>query len=347
MSEHPQSSLDLSNLATSLKVKATPYIPVSVPQAGPKLSYCESRACGKIIFSGEHAVVYGAKALAVPLISKQVHLKIYADPQVTATPKIRFNMAERPVHEELKAMVLEAFDVLSIGRFNVSMEGQSTLLLGAGVGSSASLCVAVLRGLSKLTGVTLRPLEQAHLANQLERRFHGNPSGLDAAVVALEQPILFDRSNTAEPISALHIQKPRGARFPWTFALLDTGVRSHTIDMVKIAAPLFKAQGMALIDEFNAVTSSTQLALESGDISLMAESIQESQRLLTSIGVVNDPIREVVDTAKSCGALASKVTGAGGGGCVLTLLQNDQCDAQIAKLRERLGNGRVHPIFIP
>ncbi len=346
MTDELKPDLDLTNLSTSLNVKNIKMIPLGIGlnRQGPQRSFAESRACGKVIFSGEHAVVYGAKALALPLLSKMIHLKIYADPHLTASPKVRFNIGERPVNESLKAMVVEAFDVLAIPRFNVSMEGQTSLLLGAGVGSSASLCVSVLRGLAQLSGKSLTPIELAKLANQLERRFHGNPSGLDASVVALEQPILFERGKDPEVVK---VHKPKNARFPWTFVLLDSGVRSQTINMVKHAEPFFREGRDQIINEFNQVTENTKSALEDGDIQKMTEAINHGHMLLTEAGVVTSILHDISRIARDVGALATKVTGAGGGGCMLSLLENERCDEQISALRERLGKDRVHPLFVP
>lgn len=325
-------------------IRTFPLAGLSLGTSMPVGTSAEARACGKVIVAGEHAVVYGAKALAIPLLSKYMHIKIYADLQATGTPKIRFNLGDRPVQDSLREMVLEALEILALPRCNLSMEGHSNLMLGAGVGSSASLCVTVLRGLLQLAGRTLTPNELARMANQLERRFHGNPSGLDTAVVALEQAILFERGKDPDVV---RVQKPTQSRFPWTFVLLDSGVRSPTINMVRQAEPFFRREGAKLIDEFDAITHSCKDAFETGDIALLANAMNAAQKLLTNAGVVTDVLEDIANIAKDCGAIASKVTGAGGGGCMLALLVNDRCDEQIGKLRERLGNDRVHPLFIP
>lgn len=339
--------IDLSNLSTSLHVSDLRMLPlggVGLNAHGPVRSFAEARACGKVIVAGEHAVVYGAKALAVPLLSKIINIKLYADAHVTASPKVRVNLGERPANDAIKAMVTEAFDVLGIPRFNLSMEGHSTLMLGAGVGSSASLCVSVLRGLAQLSGKSLNPIELARMANHLERRFHGNPSGLDTAVVSLEQAIIFERGKDPEIV---HVKKPKDSRFPWAFALLDSGVRSPTINMVKHAEPAFRSRGAPFIAEFDTVTSACKTALETGDTALMAESMNHGHMLLSEVGVVNGLLHDIARFTRGIGALAVKVTGAGGGGCMLALLNSEQCDDQIAALREHLGKDRVHPLFIP
>ncbi len=338
---------EVDSLRTNLRLKDLRLLTLSSTfhqASGPIRSFTETRACGKVILAGEHAVVYGSSAIAMPLLSKHVQLKMYADPHLSASPKVRFNLGDKPATDALKLMVIEAFDVLSIPRFNLSLEGQSSLMLGAGVGSSASLCVSVLRGLAQLTGRSLTPLELAKCANQLERRFHGNPSGLDTAVVSLEKVIFFKRDHEPKPISVV---RPQGSRFPWTFVLIDSSHRASTINMVKLAEPVFLERGNGFVREFDDVTELCKDALENGKLSRLKEAMNHSHLLLTEIGVVTPALHEIYKTAMGLGALACKVTGAGGGGCVLSLLDAEQCDSQIAKLREVFGNDRIHPMFIP
>jgi mevalonate kinase len=312
--------------------------------ASPVRGEATSRAAGKVILVGEHAVVYGAKAIAIPLLSRNMKLHIYTDRVTNQNPKIKFQIAGQPVHQSLIDMIHESFEVLQIPKFNLSIDGQSTLMLGAGVGSSASLCVSVIRGLCQVCGISLTPAKLSALANRLERRFHGNPSGLDTAVVALEQAILFERGRDAEAIT---INKPKNSSLPWCFVLLDTAVRSPTINMVKLSEPWFKQNGESAIRRFNTITDSTVRALRDGDTQLLSEAMTECHELLDLTGVVTDPVKRMIELARNHGALAAKVTGAGGGGCVLALLPASQCDETIANLRQQIGDQRIHPIFIP
>jgi mevalonate kinase len=162
--------------------------------------------------------------------------------------------------------------------------------------------------------------------------------------VALEQAIMFERGKDPDVV---RVQKPKNSRFPWTFVLLDSGLRSPTINMVRQAEPFFRREGAKLIDEFDGITTACNDAFETGDVAMMAAAMKEAQLLLSTAGVVTPPLDDIASTATSVGALATKITGAGGGGCMLTLLVNERCDEQIAKLRERLGIDRVHPLFIP
>ncbi|MCX6123238.1 MAG: hypothetical protein NTV34_00570, partial [Proteobacteria bacterium] len=156
--------------------------------------------------------------------------------------------------------------------------------------------------------------------------------------------IVFERGKDPAVVT---VRPPVDSRFPWAFVLLDSGVRSPTINMVKHAEPVFRQRGSAFIDQFNQVTESCRRSFETGDSTLMAEAMNHGHMLLTEVGVVDRILHDMTRTALDIGVEAIKVTGAGGGGCLLALLKNDACDDQIAKLRERIGKDRVHPFFIP
>jgi mevalonate kinase len=160
----------------------------------------------------------------------------------------------------------------------------------------------------------------------------------------LEQAILFERGRDAE---ALIVNRPRSSNLPWCFALLDTGVRSPTINMVRKAEPWFKEQGSPVISTFNDITTDAARALREGEAKLLADAMAKCHDLLTEAGVVTEPVADVVASALRHGASAAKVTGAGGGGCVLALIPTNKCDKVIAALRQDMGSDRVHPIFIP
>ncbi len=310
----------------------------------PVRSEATSRASGKVILVGEHAVVYGARAIAVPLLSHNISLRMYTDRAATATPHIKFQIGGRPAQDQLVQMVIDAFEVLGVPKFNLSIDARSTLIIGAGIGSSASICVGVLRGMAQVCGIVLTPVALADLANKLERRFHGTPSGLDTSVISLEHAILFERGRNAE---ALVVNKPKGSNLPWCFTLLDTGVRSPTIEMVYKAKPWFDAQGSTIIDQFNDITANAASALMDGDLARMAEAMSRNQVLLTHAGVVTQSVTDMITLATKNGALAAKVTGAGGGGCVLALFPAEICDRAIAAVRKSIGTDRVLPMFIP
>jgi mevalonate kinase len=301
------------------------------------------KAYGKTIIVGEHAVVYGSRAVAMPVFSVQMHVDLIPRPSPhtsSESPSIRVTLGGRSLTTHLRGVVDEAFACMGLEPFDLDLDGHSSVLVGAGLGSSASLCVVVLRALAKSTGMSIDRRDLAAMANQLEKRFHGNPSGLDTAVVAWEEVITFQRGQSPAPVT---IKSPQGGS--WYFAVLDSGVRSSTLDMVQKAAPYFRGHdGDSRLARFDDLSASVACGLACGDVKAVAQAMDEVGSHLQAAGIVSPPLEDTIRIACESGALAAKVTGAGGGGCVLALLDPMEASAQLTSLKSRLGAHRVFDV---
>ncbi len=315
------------------------------PQSHPAaMAAVKTRASGKAILIGEHAVVYGAHAVAMPLKEMHMQAHLVATQRRTSAgePLIRVLLQGRPVNEHLKGVVDDAFQVLGLDPYGLDLEGQSTIPIGAGLGSSASLCIVVLRALAEAAGLALPPEKLAELGNRLERRFHGNPSGLDTSVVAHEQVIGFAKSLGASP---LRVSIERGR---WRFALLDSGARASTLAMIQIAAPYFHGrEGEGRIHSFDVESKRLMAALAASDHLAAADAMNNAAAWLSEAGVVTPALENLIVLAREHGCLAAKTTGSGGGGCVLALLSPDKADLQIQELKAKLGASQVTAVEVP
>ena len=332
-------------------------------------------ACGKVILVGEHGVVYGAKAVAMPIQNMGIEASFYpmtnrqhqggiekaypynstiaemtptlADPQNIAFHDEDKQFAEtwifngKPVGPILRELIANAFKLLGIQPFPIHIETRSSLRIGAGLGSSACLSVVILKALTQSLGQALDTSRLANLANRLERQFHGRPSGLDTAVVAYGQTIEFSKTSTPRTIEGKQFKQ-------WPFVLIDSGVRSSTKDMIKKATPYFLGQaGEKRVERFNKVSQMMIDALEKGAIHAAKEAIYESQKLLHEIHVIGDHLNSMLSSLNSIGIHACKPTGAGGGGFILALLDPKRAidDFQkIAKLFDSKNVMKVSPI---
>jgi mevalonate kinase len=314
------------------------------PEARPRAVL--AAASGKAIIVGEHAVVYGARAVAMPLQSLQMSVRLVptARRDKSGKPLMRLRLGGRSVTAHLAGVLDDAFDVLGIEPFPLDLEGNSTVLIGAGLGSSASLCVVVIKALAAATGRELAAGELAAAANRLEARFHGNPSGLDTAVVALGEVIEFAKGTKPARVA---VAPPRpGAT--WRFALLDSGARSSTLAMVQAAAPYFRGQaGAQRLAAFDAAAGAVAAGLAAGRQEQVGAAMRDASAWLAEAGLVNRELAELIALATAAGAVATKPTGAGGGGCVLALLDHEQAEVQLAMLAKKLGPTRVYGVELP
>ncbi len=300
-------------------------------------------ACGKAIIVGEHAVVYGTRAVAMPLPSMRFRFSLRPISTLSSFPKIQLLLDGKEVSERMQAVVSQAMQLLEIPAFSLLGKSHSDLPIGAGLGSSATLCVAILRALAQLKDQELSSQQLAYLANELEKSFHGNPSGLDAAVVAYESCILFAKGG---PIQVLNLPQHHGKT--WNFMLIDSGLRASTKTMIRIAEPYFTGPGgEANLQAFDSLALSAHKALESADFTLAADAMNICDRLLRDAGVVPTVMGAMIDEIRSLGAIGVKSTGAGGGGMILALLPEEAAEETALTIQSAFAQNASFRVHLP
>ena len=252
------------------------------------------RAPGKLILLGEHAVVYGHRALASPVsLGTQVSLEPCAGPTHLGDSSIQDPRLQRALEVALPAQ-------------GWRVHIQTDLPIGRGMGSSAALTIALLRAADAITGQQ-SSFEQLHARGfPIEALFHGNPSGLDHAVSALGSVVVYRKGQVPKPV----------AMPPHRVVVLDTGIAGDTRELVAGVAsrrpgiePSLRRLG-ALVE-----TALPVLA----DPRALGDLMNEAQHHLEEIGVSTPMIQELVRLARAAGAHGAKLSGAGGGGVVLAL----------------------------
>lgn len=233
---------------------------------------------------------------------------------------------------------------------------RSTLPVGAGLGSSASVCVclsaALLLQIRTLAGPHPdQPPEEAEVQIERINRWafvgelciHGNPSGVDNTVSAGGKAVIFQRDDYTKPPSVTPV--PNFPELP--LLLVDTRQpRSTAVEVGKVAQLKRDHPQVteAILDAINRVTVSAQQLIQSPDfdgasgatLEHLGTLIRVNHGFLVSLGVSHprlERIRELVDYANIGW---TKLTGAGGGGCAITLLRPDVDDAAIRDLEAKL-----------
>jgi mevalonate kinase len=195
---------------------------------------------------------------------------------------------------------------------------ESDIPIGAGLGSSAALCVALTRWVQSWSPASVS--DPVEFARGLEDSFHGKSSGMDVAVILAGEAVAFRMEGGARPLRIRKI--PR-------FTFHDTGVRAMTRGCIEKVQSLRAADPSRgdLLDRKMSAASGKALeslqAYDSGDaaraLPALAEAIRDAHACFEGWGLVPDQAREIIEDLRARGALASKLTGAGGGGMVVAL----------------------------
>ena len=284
-------------------------------------------APGKVILFGEHAVVYGRPALAVPVraVEATVHVEeLKGDRVQIRSREIGFEgwLDELPENDPLQLAVRLTLSELrqeTVGGLQVSIE--SEIPPSSGMGSSAAVSVAIIRALSSHFEIELERDRISELAFEIEQIHHGDPSGIDNTVVAFGIPLLFIKG-----------QLPRSVGVTKSFELVigDTGEPSPTKQLVTMLRGRWTGDQEfmdALFDSIGELSNQAAAAIGRGEITNMGPLMDHGQTLLEALGVSSESLGTLIGAARQAGAMGAKLSGAGGGGIMIALVDSSTADA--------------------
>lgn len=288
----------------------------------------EGIASGKVILFGEHAVVYGIPAIAVGIDRGARAVVRPRDDANGASDSILCvreweisvsDSAEEPSLARAFRNLLKITRERGAGKARdgvagpLYVEAVADLPPGGGLGCSAAMGVAVARALDPNASTD----EIVERVMAWERVFHGNASGIDASVSAKGGCIFFRRG---EPLESVR------AKDGLLLCVGNTGVVSGTKAMVDAVADL-RARRPEVADKafegIRALVGNGRLALEAGDKAAVGKLMDLNQMLLSGLMVSTQEIEEMCGAAREMGALGAKLTGAGGGGSVVALVDDE------------------------
>lgn len=289
-----------------------------------------SSACAKLILLGEHAVVYGQPALAIPFSGLKVRCVI--EPWINGlTGTLHIKARELQLNQPLQVLPEDNFLRKAVELVLVELGVSQTptckltvysdIPISAGLGASAAIAVATMRALSAFLGHPLEKETLNRLAFETERLMHGNPSGIDNTVIVYEQPILFRKGELIEfvyPSKNLH------------FLIADSGIKKATADTVAYLAqqrernPQFIEAALA---EIGRIALFGRKAFEQGDLSALGDAMNANQALLAQLDLSCEALEKLIVAARQAGALGAKLTGGGKGGNMLALVTPETQEA--------------------
>lgn len=295
-----------------------------------KKNIIKASAIGKIILMGEHAVVYGEPAIAIPFASAKIRVFIQ---EIDGPIMIKSHLYKGPFDQAFEnlypvfALVNKILKKFNKDPFGFSIEIKSTIPVERGMGSSAALAAATVKVLYKYFKVDLTPNTLNHLVNFSENIVHGNASGIDSAIVINEKPLYFIKN---QPLKHFNY------KLDGYLIVSDTGEKGNTklaVSKVKEYINQQPETGITLIKDLGKLTVKAKKVILKNNPEKLGILMNQAQIILEKLGVSNNKIEKLVQVSLDHRALGAKLTGGGLGGCVITLCAN-KADAQ--KISQKL-----------
>lgn len=286
-------------------------------------------ACGKVLLFGEHAVVHGVEAIAAGLpdgVSGEVFARDGAERLVVDAWSIDCSADDDSRPARAFAALLRALPVAVRGR---SVRLETSLPAGAGLGSSAAMSVAIARTLLADASIDADESLVFSAAMAAESVFHGNPSGLDHAA-AMRGGIIRYRRATPPQIGSVTMGAPIRILVAQVSPGADTARMVHGVRTRRDREPRAIEPALAAI---GGVVAGAIEAIEKADLRRIGELMDINHGLLMALGVSTAEIDQCCHIARSAGAFGAKLTGAGGGGCMIALVDAQSVSTVTEALR--------------
>jgi len=311
-------------------------------------------APGKIILFGEHAVVYGQPALAVPVTQVQATATVFPSPterggRVAAGGEAEgeiwidardlgrtYSLAQAEPRDPLALAVRLTLRHcgLSAASRAFTLSVSSTIPPASGLGSGAAVCTAIVRALAAHLRAPLSNLEVASIVFETEKLLHGTPSGIDNTVIACEQPVYFIKGRPPQPFTVGQ---------PFTLLIADTGLPSPTKITVGDVRAGFEREPERfgrLFAEIGRIVNRAREIIANEDPARLGPLMVRNHQLLQDMGVSSPELDALAEAATDAGALGAKLSGGGRGGNLIALVA-PQTAAQVEAALRQAGAVRV------
>ncbi len=319
--------------------------------------------CAKVILFGEHSVVYGHSAVALPLKNLRMQATVVrcnsidsdisdvSATGVTSATSVTSETCESTPDPDsrvtlscldftgklsdipqrfssIRAAIREALKFAKWHGEPLHVTTKSDFPPERGLGSSAAAAGAVIRAILDYYGARASDDELFELTQAAERVAHGCSSGLDATATSASWPVRFKCGEFSRMDICMRA---------W-LVLADSGCKGMTRSTVEGLRARLDAQPDkvgAQLDNLGAIAAEAEVDLALGRAESMGARMTRAHKILADLGVSTPQLDKLVRVACEHGALGAKLTGGGGGGCVIALADTAAAAERIsAALRE-------------
>jgi len=294
---------------------------------------------GKVILFGEHFVVHGVPGI-VSAIDSTVDAEVkkigegitVRDERKGARGYTQKKRAEQKesIERMLRTMGIDPEKAILEIWLGGNLPGFS------GIGASAASSVAIARAIAEESKMDLSDEKINEIAYEAEKAYAGTPSGIDNTAATYGGLIWFQRNLSGGPntIEKLSIRESV------EIIIGNTGIVADTKEMVAgVAARKKRNPGEynLLFKQAEDLAFATREALEEFDLRKVGKSMNENHRLLQEIEVSCKELDYLVNLAREQGAFGAKLTGGGGGGCMVALTPGKELQEAVAAAMEKEG----------
>ena len=293
---------------------------------------------GKVILFGEHFVVHGVPGIVSAIDSA-------TDAEVTQTGNELVikdkRKAAKGYAEEKRLQQIESIERMlkKMGldpKLPLNIWVGGTLPGFSGLGASAASSVAIARAIAKELSLKLTNEQVNQIAYEAEKAYAGNPSGIDNTAATYGGLMWFKKNLAGGPATVERLS----VHMPVQIVIGSTGKVANTKAMVAGVAERknkYPEKYGQIFKQAENLTYAGRKALESYDLKKVGELMNENHRLLQEIEVSSMELDLLVDIARKNGAFGAKLTGGGGGGCMVALTPGEELQEKVAAAIEKEG----------
>jgi mevalonate kinase len=293
----------------------------------------KASAPGKVILFGEHFVVYGVKAILcaidkrITVTSEKTQSKKISIKSNIDYLELEPNKPLSEINSPLKPFYFLADKMLQNQNVGIEINVESDIPLGVGLGSSSACCVAGAASITKLFG-DISKEKILELAIEAEKTIFQNTSGADCTVCTYGGIMEYDKKNGFSKIeseSNVHL------------VIANSNIE-HSTDTVVKKVKRFKDENekefSKLCNNETKLIGEVLELLKENNIIELGQKINQNQEYLEAIGVSNEKLRDMIQVGQKS-SLGAKITGAGGGGCIFSLTDEENLNNTMNQFKEK------------
>ena len=285
-------------------------------------------ACGKIILLGEHAVVYGRPAIALPIpLAVEAAIRKGGDGINVVIPRWGVEQKVRVTNPGFTGIIAQMLEQLGLDKENMTIEVFPHIPRAMGLGGSSALAVAIIRAIDHAYKLGLNDGRINELAFECEKAAHGTPSGVDNTVATYGSPLYYQRRDEQPLFSTVKLGQPL------ELVIGMTGKESLTADTVarvRASWQQYPERYETIFDQIGHLTMSASDAVKSGQLNELGELMNLCHGYLNALQLSTPELEEMIHVARQNGAVGAKLTGGGGGGSMIALCPDSSAPVKAA-----------------